>query len=121
MVNIHSVCVQYGTQPDGYINYVVGANIGGFMKVANAMLAQGLRITGSQVSSIGKSGLPCQKPGIFIVRARRVSCRGGIRAETRTGSISGPKTDYRNSTASVATAKPPQKPASTCCPLWQPR
>ena len=41
MVNIHSVCVQYGTQPDGYINYVKGANIGGFMKVANAMLAQG--------------------------------------------------------------------------------
>ena len=41
MVNIHSVCVQYGTQPDGYINYEVGANIGGFMKVANAMLAQG--------------------------------------------------------------------------------
>ena len=41
MVNVHSVCVQYGTQPDGYINYVVGANIGGFMKVANAMLAQG--------------------------------------------------------------------------------
>ena len=41
MVNIHSVCVQYGTQPDGYINYVVRANIGGFMKVANAMLAQG--------------------------------------------------------------------------------
>ena len=39
--NIHSVCVHYGTQPDGYINYVVGANIGGFMKVANAMLAQG--------------------------------------------------------------------------------
>ena len=41
MQNIHSVCVHYGTQPDGYINYVVGANIGGFMKVANAMLAQG--------------------------------------------------------------------------------
>ena len=41
MQNIHSVCVQYGTQADGYINYVVGANIGGFMKVANAMLAQG--------------------------------------------------------------------------------
>ena len=41
MKNIHSVCVQYGTEPDGYINYVVGANIGGFMKVANAMLAQG--------------------------------------------------------------------------------
>mgnify|MGYP004640577671 FL=1 len=41
MQNIHSVCVHYGTQPDGNINYVVGANIGGFMKVANAMLAQG--------------------------------------------------------------------------------
>ena len=41
MRNIHSVCVRYGTEPDGYINYVVGANIGGFMKVANAMLAQG--------------------------------------------------------------------------------
>ena len=41
MRNIHEVCVRYGTQEDGYINYVVGANIGGFMKVANAMLAQG--------------------------------------------------------------------------------
>ena len=41
MQNIPSVCVQYGTQADGYINYVNGANIGGFMKVANAMLAQG--------------------------------------------------------------------------------
>lgn len=38
---IHEQCVKYGTEPDGYINYVVGANIGGFMKVANAMLAQG--------------------------------------------------------------------------------
>ena len=41
MQNIHEVCVKYGTEPDGYINYVKGANIGGFMKVANAMLAQG--------------------------------------------------------------------------------
>ena len=41
MQNIRAVCVRYGTQSDGYINYVVGANIGGFMKVANAMLAQG--------------------------------------------------------------------------------
>ncbi len=41
MRNIHAVCVRYGTQPDGYVNYVAGANIGGFMKVANAMLAQG--------------------------------------------------------------------------------
>ena len=41
MQNIHAVCVKYGTGPDGYVNYVKGANIGGFMKVANAMLAQG--------------------------------------------------------------------------------
>ncbi len=42
MINIHKSCVQYGTQPDGYINYVKGANIAGFMKVANAMLDQGV-------------------------------------------------------------------------------
>lgn len=42
MKNIHSSCVEYGTQQDGYINYVNGANIAGFKKVANAMLAQGV-------------------------------------------------------------------------------
>jgi glutamate dehydrogenase/leucine dehydrogenase len=42
MQNIHATCVKYGTEPDGYINYVKGANIGGFIKVANAMLAQGV-------------------------------------------------------------------------------
>ena len=41
MNNIHAACVKYGTEPDGYVNYVKGANIAGFMKVANAMLAQG--------------------------------------------------------------------------------
>ena len=41
MNNIHSACVQYGTEKGGYINYVNGANIAGFIKVANAMLAQG--------------------------------------------------------------------------------
>ncbi len=41
MKSIHSVCVEYGTQQDGYVNYVIGANVGGFMKVANAMLSQG--------------------------------------------------------------------------------
>ena len=39
---IHAQCVQYGTEPDGYINYVKGANIAGFMKVAKAMMAQGV-------------------------------------------------------------------------------
>jgi glutamate dehydrogenase (NADP+) len=42
MINIHATCVKYGTEPDGFINYVKGANIGGFIKVANAMLAQGV-------------------------------------------------------------------------------
>ncbi|MCK9218542.1 MAG: NADP-specific glutamate dehydrogenase [Bacteroidales bacterium] len=42
MVNIHKNCVKWGTEPDGFINYVKGANIGGFVKVADAMLAQGL-------------------------------------------------------------------------------
>jgi glutamate dehydrogenase (NADP+) len=42
MKNIHATCVEFGTEPGGYINYVNGANIGGFVKVANAMLAQGV-------------------------------------------------------------------------------
>jgi glutamate dehydrogenase (NADP+) len=42
MIAIHKTCEKYGKDKDGYINYVNGANIGGFVKVANAMLAQGL-------------------------------------------------------------------------------
>ncbi len=42
MANIHENCVKYGTEEDGYINYVKGANIAGFMKVAKAMMAQGI-------------------------------------------------------------------------------
>ena len=42
MESIHAACVKYGTQPDGYVNYVKGANIAGFMKVAQAMLEQGI-------------------------------------------------------------------------------
>ncbi|MCD8071987.1 MAG: NADP-specific glutamate dehydrogenase [Alistipes sp.] len=42
MSNIHDTCVKYGTRPDGTVNYVDGANIGGFIKVANAMLAEGI-------------------------------------------------------------------------------
>ena len=41
MKSIHDACVKYGTQPDGSVNYVKGANIAGFMKVASAMLEQG--------------------------------------------------------------------------------
>ena len=42
MTNIHENCVKYGTESDGYINYVKGANIAGFMKVAKAMMGQGI-------------------------------------------------------------------------------
>lgn len=42
MSSIHEQCVKYGKQTDGYVDYVKGANIAGFMKVANAMMAQGI-------------------------------------------------------------------------------
>lgn len=42
MKDIHQNCVKFGTEKDGYINYVKGANIAGFMKVARAMMAQGV-------------------------------------------------------------------------------
>lgn len=42
MNDIHTQCVKYGEEPDGYINYMKGANIAGFMKVANAMMEQGV-------------------------------------------------------------------------------
>ncbi|MEA3316771.1 MAG: NADP-specific glutamate dehydrogenase [Bacteroidota bacterium] len=41
MINIHQTCEKYGKDADGFVNYVKGANIGGFVKVADAMLAQG--------------------------------------------------------------------------------
>ena len=42
MTGIHGQCKKYGTEADGYVNYVKGANIAGFVKVADAMLAQGV-------------------------------------------------------------------------------
>jgi glutamate dehydrogenase (NADP+) len=42
MISIHESCVKYGKDEDGYINYVNGANIAGFVKVADAMIDQGL-------------------------------------------------------------------------------
>jgi len=42
MYDIHHACVKYGTQADGYVDYVKGANVAGFVKVADAMLAQGV-------------------------------------------------------------------------------
>ena len=42
MQSIHEQCVQFGTQADGSVDYVKGANIAGFMKVAQAMLEQGI-------------------------------------------------------------------------------
>jgi len=42
MESIHTQCVKYGTEADGYVNYVKGANIAGFMKVAKAMMGEGI-------------------------------------------------------------------------------
>jgi glutamate dehydrogenase (NADP+) len=42
MNNIHQACVAYGSDGNGYVDYVKGANIAGFVKVADAMLAQGV-------------------------------------------------------------------------------
>ena len=42
MKDIHDSCIKYGKEKDGYIDYVKGANIAGFVKVADAMLAQGV-------------------------------------------------------------------------------
>ena len=42
MACIHASCVKYGTEDDGFVDYVKGANIAGFMKVAKAMMAQGV-------------------------------------------------------------------------------
>ncbi len=42
MNDIHENCVKYGTEENGYINYVKGANVAGFIKVAKAMMAQGI-------------------------------------------------------------------------------
>jgi len=42
MADIHAQCLKYGTAPDGYVNYVKGANTAGFLRVARAMMAQGV-------------------------------------------------------------------------------
>lgn len=42
MKNIHEQCQKYGKEEDGFTNYVKGANVAGFMKVARAMMAQGI-------------------------------------------------------------------------------
>jgi glutamate dehydrogenase (NADP+) len=42
MSNIHEQCVRYGKNADGYVDYVKGANIAGFLKVANSMLDMGV-------------------------------------------------------------------------------
>ena len=42
MTSIHTACLEYGTEPGGYINYMKGANVAGFMKVAKSMVEQGV-------------------------------------------------------------------------------
>jgi glutamate dehydrogenase (NADP+) len=42
MQNIHAACLKYGKRSDGRVSYIDGANVAGFVKVADAMLAQGV-------------------------------------------------------------------------------
>jgi glutamate dehydrogenase (NADP+) len=42
MIEIHQACEEYGKDENGFIDYVKGANIAGFVKVADAMIAQGV-------------------------------------------------------------------------------
>ena len=42
MADIHTQCLTYGKEADGFINYMKGANIAGFMKVAHAMMGEGV-------------------------------------------------------------------------------
>jgi len=42
MVDIHDTCVKYGKENDGYVNFVKGANVAAFLKVAQAMIDQGI-------------------------------------------------------------------------------
>jgi len=42
MISIHDQCVEFGRKDDGYVDYIKGANIAGFIKVANAMVDQGV-------------------------------------------------------------------------------
>ena len=42
MADIHDSCIEYGMEEDGFCNYVKGANIAGFVKVADAMIGQGM-------------------------------------------------------------------------------
>ena len=55
MSDIYEQCVKYGTEADGYINYVKGANIAGFMKVAQAMLEQGIIYKVRFLTNMGSS------------------------------------------------------------------
>ena len=42
MQKIHAACLQHGKRPDGKMSYITGANVAGFVKVADAMLSQGV-------------------------------------------------------------------------------
>ncbi len=68
MKEIHRNCVKFGTQEDGTVNYVDGANIAGFVKVADAMLSQGEL---KACISLRLEKKPRQMPRFFIWRFYR--------------------------------------------------
>ena len=93
MKSIHATCVKYGKQQDGFINYVSGANIGGFIKVADSMLDQGLVY----------SNIPC---GTLVAGPNGcvlVDCDFSVReAERRLADLGLPPADPAPPFASVA-------------------
>jgi len=64
MVSIHNACVTHGTDADGYVNYVKGANIAGFIKVADAMLDLG--IVNDQIKIFHRKA-PSEPMGLFVL------------------------------------------------------
>ena len=101
MKNIHEVCVRYGAEPDGYVDYVVGANIGGLHEGGQCHARARLRLTHPPSDT--------QKPGRSLRRS------SGFHSVPEASVLTAAIRPAR------ATTKPPRNPAATCAPLWQPR
>ena len=89
MASIHDACVKFGKQKDGHIDYVKGANIAGFMKVAQALLEQGVL---SSCSSHAKRGAAFGRTS-FILSVSKNRGSGPARVRRRY-SPTGPRSAY---------------------------
>ena len=74
MINIHASCVMHGTDASGYVNYVKGANVAGFLKVANAMLDLGFQSSnGFKCDNVKPQ---CECPDEFYQDVGILYCKG---------------------------------------------